>query len=169
MQLYKESTFVHTLNVCNPSAGLFILNHLFAQSFNSSLKQELIKWSILLQHVVVIQSVVLQQVLILQQSVFFCLCYLLRDSEKRLNLDKMHRLCLCFEYFIVWFIFAKDSKITNWFSFSCSTFTAQLYIQIQIHHNVPINLTAVAQITVILLMSSMKEIALHFEEGRYWQ
>ena len=75
----------------------------------------------------------------------------------------------CFEYFIVWFIFAKDSKNTNWFSFSCSTFTAQLYIQIQIQHNVPINLTAVAQITVILLMSSMKEIALHLEESRYWQ
>ena len=75
----------------------------------------------------------------------------------------------CFEYFIVWFIFAKDSKKTNWFSFSCSTFIVQLCIQIQILHNVPINLTAVAQITVILLMSSMKEIALHFEEGRYWQ
>ena len=43
LQLYKESTSVHALNVCNPSAGLFILNHELAHSFNSSLKQELVK------------------------------------------------------------------------------------------------------------------------------
>ena len=104
-------------------------------------------------------------------SLFSFVCVIFKGIRRK---DSISTRCTdfacmggCFEYFIVWFIFAKDSKKTNWFSFSCSTFTAQLYIQIQIQYNVPINLTAVAQITVILLMSAMKEIALHLEECRY--